>query len=167
MANEIRTFDRMANIPSDYAGIVQMIMDNEGFVERPYYCSEGWLTIGFGRCLDKNPLTEDELKIVGDWKKGITREKAKILLLNDICKCLEFLRKNIDFYNQLESCRQYALVDMCYQLGGKGLLQFKKMLQAMEKQDWEMAVKECLKSKYGLQTPKRAQKNAYLILKGS
>ena len=60
---------------------------HEGCWLMPYRCTAGKLTIGVGRCIDTNPFTEEELKAVGDWKHGITRNAALMLLRNDIDRC--------------------------------------------------------------------------------
>ena len=62
--------------------------------------------------------------------------------------------------------RQYALIDMCFQLGAYGVSKFKNMLSAMREGDWDKASKECLNSKYARQTPKRAERIAHLIKTG-
>lgn len=60
---------------------------HEGCRLMPYRCTAGKLTIGIGRCIDTNPFTKEELQAVGDWKHGITRNAALMLLRNDIDRC--------------------------------------------------------------------------------
>lgn len=139
---------------------------HEGMVLKPYKCPMGKLTIGVGRNLEDNPLTSEELRALGDYKHGITENGAKMLLRNDIMHCYEQLKKHIIVFDELEPDRQYALVDMCFQLGFKGLRKFKNMLKAIEKKDFQMACFECLTSNYAKQTPKRAKKIAKVIRDG-
>ncbi len=139
---------------------------HEGCVLKPYYDTEGKLSIGIGRCIDTNPFTEAELKAVGDWKKGITRNAALMLLRNDVARCQKELPQQIEFYDKLDLERKYALLDMSFQLGIKGLLGFKKMLGAMKYGNWGQAAKECLNSKYARQVPARAKRIARLIKEG-
>lgn len=139
---------------------------HEGMVLKPYKCPMGKLTIGVGRNLEDNPLTSEELRALGDYKHGITENGAKMLLRNDIMRCYEQLKKHIIVFDELEPDRQYALVDMCFQLGFKGLRKFKNMLKAIEKKDFQMACFECLTSNYAKQTPKRAKKIAKVIRDG-
>ena len=139
---------------------------HEGMVLKPYRCPMGKLTIGVGRNLDDNPLSSEELRALGDYKHGITENGAKMLLRNDIMRCYEQLKKHIIVFDELEPDRQYALVDMCFQLGFKGLRKFKNMLKAIEKKDFQMACFECLTSNYAKQTPKRAKKIAKVIRDG-
>ena len=139
---------------------------HEGMVLKPYKCPMGKLTIGVGRNLEDNPLTSEELRALGDYKHGITENGSKMLLRNDIMRCYEQLKKHIIVFDELEPDRQYALVDMCFQLGFKGLRKFKNMLKAIEKKDFQMACFECLTSNYAKQTPKRARRVARVIRDG-
>lgn len=136
---------------------------HEGMVLKPYRCPMGKLTIGVGRNLDDNPLSSEELRALGDYKHGITENGAKMLLRNDILRCYEQLKKHIVGFEELEPDRQYALLDMCFQLGFKGLKKFRKMLKAIEKKDFIWASFECLTSDYAKQTPKRARRVAQAI----
>ena len=136
---------------------------HEGMVLKPYRCPMGKLTIGVGRNLDDNPLSSEELRALGDYKHGITENGAKMLLRNDILRCYEQLKKHIAGFEELEPDRQYALLDMYFQLGFKGLEKFRKMLKAIEKKDFIWASFECLTSDYAKQTPKRAKRVAQAI----
>lgn len=139
------------------------LIENEGLSLMPYYCPLGKLTIGVGHNLEDNPLTNAERIALGDLMHGITENGAKMLLRRDIKQCLEQLKKNFKFYNDLTSNRQYALLDMCFQLGIQGLKKFKLMLSELEKGNYDMAAYHCLKSLYAKQTPKRAKKIAAAI----
>lgn len=136
---------------------------HEGVVLHPYYCTAGKLTIGVGRNLEDNPLNEEEKRACGDYMHGITVCQADMLLRNDIDRCKEELKKHFDFYDTLDKERQYALLDMCFQLGIRGLCKFRNMLRAIKYKRWDEAAFECLHSKYGTQTPKRAKRIAELI----
>ena len=147
--------------------IMKRIEGHEGCRLMPYYDTKGKLTIGIGRCIDTNPFTPEELLAVGDYQHGITKNAALMLLRNDIEKCLRLLESKIFFFKELDSERQYALIDLCFQLGIKGLLKFRKMLRYMRFRRWDEAAKECLNSKYAsVDTPKRARRIAELIKTG-
>lgn len=140
---------------------------HEGLRLMPYRCTTGKLTIGIGRNLDDNPPTPDEKRALGDYMHGITENAAKMLLRNDITRCYETLKRHIKNFEDLTPDRQYALVDMCFQLGFKGFKKFKHMRKAIEEGDFNRASAECLHSYYAQQTPKRAQKIAAVIKSGS
>ncbi len=135
---------------------------HEGFREKPYYCTKGRQTIGIGHNLEAREFTSEELKAVGDWKKGITRNAALMILRNDVNLCLKDLQK-LGFWYYLDDERQYALLDMCFQMGYEGLCKFRKMLEGIRTKNYAEAEKQCLNSQYAMQTPKRAKRIAKLI----
>jgi lysozyme len=143
----------------------QRLEFHEGFRDKPYFCSERKLTIGIGHNTEARPFTEEEKKAIGDWKKGITKNMAYMILRNDIEICLKDLRK-LGFWYYLDNERRYALLDMCFQLGINGLLKFKKMLEAIRVKDYSEASRQCLDSNYHKQTPKRCERIAKLIRTG-
>lgn len=151
---------------NEFDWIIRRLEFHEGCRLMPYRCPAGKLTIGIGRCIDTNPFTKEELKAIGDWKSGITKNAAYMLLRNDINRCIEELKKTFNFFKNLDLERQYALLDMCFQLGIGGLSKFKKMLEAMKFGKWQKASEECLNSEYARQTPKRAKRIARLIREG-
>lgn len=144
----------------------ERLIYHEGLRLRPYLCPAKKWTIGVGRCYQTNPFTPEELKAVGDYKMGITELAAMMLLRNDIAKCKKQLKDNFKWYEKLDKERQYALLDMCFQLGLGGLKGFKKMLKALEVKDFEEAAKQCLDSKYHKDTPKRCERISRLIRTG-
>lgn len=139
---------------------------HEGLRLKPYYCIRGKQTIGVGHNLDANPITEEEAKVLGDWHHGITTEGAYYLLRRDIRRVVKECKENILFFNHLDDERQYALVDMAFNLGINGLLRFKNMLGYLSQCMYQHAATECLNSNYAKQTGKRAQRIAHLIKTG-
>ena len=148
-----------------FEDIKKRLMLHEGCVDHVYICPAGFKTIGIGRNLQTNPLTQKEREFVGDLTK-ITVEQALYLLKNDVKRCTKELLNNISFFSQLDDERQYALLDMCFNMGIKKLLKFKRMLNAMLIGDYRGAAKECLMSKYAKDVGKRAVRIARLIETG-
>lgn len=148
-----------------YEDIQKRLMLHEGCVDHVYICPAGYKTIGIGRNLVTNPLTAKEKEVVKDLNK-ISVEQALFLLKNDVKRCEKELINNISFYKQLDDERQYALLDMCFNMGIKKLLKFKRMLNAMLIGDYRGAAKECLMSKYAKDVGKRAVRIARLIETG-
>lgn len=147
----------------DIYEIQNRLIFHEGLRLSIYKCSRGYRTIGVGRNIDTNPLTPEERKAVGDIENGITRNAAIFLLRNDIKKVIKQCDDNLICWGILNDERQYALLDMCFQLGIDGLLKFKNMLSALNEKNYTKAAEECLKSNYAKQTPKRANRIAHLI----
>ena len=140
----------------------QRLEFHEGLRLKPYRCTAGKLTIGVGHNIESRDWTPEEKKAIGDWKNGITKNAAYMILRNDINLCLEKL-KTLGYWYYLDEERQYALLDLCFQNGFDGLLKFKKMLEAIRVKDYKKASEECLDSLYAKQCPKRANRIAKLI----
>ena len=128
-----------------------MIARHEGLELKPYKDLVGLITIGYGRCLDR---------------KGITKEEAYYLLKNDIKECQAQLESNLPWFNQLDDWRQFALIDMCFNLGISGLFKFHNMLTALEMKDWSRAHNEALNSAWARQVGSRAVEIANILLTG-
>lgn len=125
------------------------VKKNEGFRSKPYHCSEGKLTIGYGWNLDA----------------GIDEHLAGVILNAQLVRVSSSLQ-NYLFWAQLKSERKTVLIDMCFQLGQAGLAKFKKLIAALYAQDYEKAADEILNSKYARQTPGRAAMNAKIMRSG-
>ncbi len=150
----------------DLGTAIQRLCIHEGIRLEPYRCPAGYLTIGVGRNLDTNPLTPEEIKVVGDWQHGITKNAAFYLLRNDIARVEKECEQYVGFWHNLDNERQYALLDMVFNLGINGLLKFEKMLSAMALGNYKEAASECLNSKYARDVGKRAERIAKTIETG-
>lgn len=152
--------------------IKQRLEVHEGFRSKPYRCTANKLTIGIGRNIEDRPFTEEELRLVDKdyMTKGITKAQAFAILARDVMQFDFELRQNIPFYENLDDERQYALLDMAFNMGignsKKGLLSFKKMLRYIGTGFYKQAAVECLNSKYGRELPTRAGRIARVIETG-
>ena len=152
--------------------IKQRLEVHEGFRSKPYRCTANKLTIGIGRNIEDRPFTEEELRLVDKdyMTKGITKAQAFAILAKDVMQFDFELRQNIPFYERLDDERQYALLDMVFNMGignsKKGLLSFKNMLNYMGTGFYKQAATECLNSKYGRELPTRAGRIARTIETG-
>lgn len=145
---------------------IKRLEKHEGFSSKIYKCPAGYNTIGIGRNLDTNPLTDEEKEVCGDISKGITKDQAYYLLGNDISRCVKELEIAFPFLYNLDVERRYALIDLCFNMGIHSLLKFKKMIAKLEILDFSGAAEELLDSKYARQVPKRALRIAHLISTG-
>ena len=118
----------------------QLIRD-EGFRLRAYRDTEGLLTIGVGRNLDAVGLYPDEVEY---------------LLSNDIRRVQDGVALAIPWSGNLDEARRGILENMAFNLGIRGLLQFRKMLTAAEAGSWDEAAEEMLDSKWARQVGDRA-----------
>ena len=129
----------------------ELIKKHEGLRLKPYKCTAGKLTIGYGRNLEDN---------------GISRYEADQMLFSDIQKCYTELVK-LPFWNQLNEARKAVLLDMCYNLGITRMKTFKKMLAALEVGAYNRAAKEMLDSKWAFQVKTRATELAEIMKTGA
>lgn len=128
----------------------QLIKLNEGCKLKPYRCTEGKLTIGYGRNLEG---------------KGLSQYEAEVLLALDLEECIKDLRA-LEFWSSLNEARQAVLIDMRFQLGKAGLMGFKNMLDALKWGDYDKAADELMDSRYAKQTPNRAARNSDIMRAG-
>lgn len=132
--------------------IKAQLVRHEGLRLKPYRCTAGKLTIGIGRNLDD---------------RGISQREAYVLLENDIQNCEKQLLDEIpEIYNGLDDVRQSVLLNMCFNLGIKGLLEFKNTLAFIAAGDWERAANGMLASKWAKQVGKRAIELSEMMRKG-
>lgn len=133
----------------DYEQIAALLRAHEGLRLKPYKCTAGKLTIGYGRNLEDNGITENE---------------AEILLATDIQNAYKEVSK-FEFWNRLTLDRKAVLVDMCFNMGISKLKTFKKFLSALERANYNVAADEMLDSKWARQVGSRAQ-DLYNLMKG-
>ena len=134
----------------DYKKIQTLLIRHEGIKLFPYRCSSNKLTIGVGRNLEE---------------KGISKEEALFLLDNDIKHCEMDLATMIfpeQFYFFPDNI-QMVLINMRFQLGGKGFRQFKKMIYAFQTVDYKEAVVQMKDSKWAGQVPTRAKELILMV----
>ena len=127
----------------------QLIL-HEGMRLKPYRCTAGKLTIGVGRNLDD---------------KGISELEALYLLWGDMQEVMEALDGH-DWYRGLDPIRKKVIIDMAFNLGLGGLLQFKKMIAAIELSDYEEAAKQMLSSRWATQVGLRSMRLAEMMRTG-
>jgi len=128
--------------------VEEYIKRNEGLRLKPYKCSAGKLTIGYGRNIEDN---------------GISLDEAEFLLSSDIRSVTEDIRRLIPDFDSLGLPQKTALIDMGFNLGITRLSRFKLMLKAVNARDFKTAAMELLDSNYANQLPNRSSKNAQLI----
>lgn len=133
-----------------FAFIRDQLKKDEGLVLRPYPCPAGKLTIGYGRNLDD---------------RGISQEEAEIMLDNDITLAMIDLDKVLNTMPDIDlsEMRYAALVNMMFNLGLPTFKRFKRMLEALSKQDFRGAANEMLNSRWALQVGPRAERLAVLM----
>jgi len=130
------------------AKTTKQLRRHEGFVSHAYKDSLGYLTIGYGRLIDKEK------------NGGITKDEAEYLLSNDITGVYESLTHYLPFFKTLDEPRQAVLLNMAFQMGVHGVRQFKNTLRLIEAGNYDGAADNMLESLWAQQTPNRAQEMA-------
>lgn len=126
------------------AALIEQLKKDEGFRGKPYRCTAGKLTIGFGRNLDD---------------VGISVGEAEFLLYQDVADVEQALNE-IPGYAALDDVRQTVLANMAFNLGLTRLLKFKKMRAALRAGDFNTAATEMLDSLWARQVGTRADRLA-------
>ena len=123
-----------------HLNLLNQLRRHEGLRLEPYKCSEGYLTIGFGRNIETN---------------GISEAEAEFMLMNDLIACESEL-KDEGWYNQLDETRRAVVLNMAFNLGKPKLMQFKKFIGALSDDDYETASKEMVTGSDGVSPSKWA-----------
>lgn len=138
----------------------ELILAEEGFKARPYYCTEGFPTIGIGfRIGNKGePLPPD---------REMTLLEARRLCYQKIESAINSIQAShpIEWAN-CNTERKSILISMYFQLGRTGLAGFRNMLAAIRACDWLEAHNQALDSRWYRQTPKRAHRHSQTLLEG-
>ena len=121
---------------------------DEGEVLHAYDDHLGFTTIGVGRLIDKRK------------GGGISKDESAYLLNNDITARINALNKALPWIKDLSGARQAVLLNMSFQLGMGGLLQFKTTLAHIKQGDYISAKDSMLNSLWAKQTPARTKRLA-------
>jgi len=131
--------------------LIPMIKRHEGFRLKPYRCTAGKLTIGYGRNLDD---------------VGINEIEAEFLLSSDVRQATNDTQDIFPEILEYSQNRQMALINMCFNLGKTRLKKFKCMIMAIEKGYWETAADEAMDSRWYKQVGIRAVEIVDLLRRG-
>lgn len=131
--------------------IIDMLIRHEGLKLKPYKDQYGNCTIGVGHLL----------------RNGITEQCALLLLRSDLMEVLADLERIFqEQYVEINNRRRKALVSMRFNLGPYGFRSFKRMIEAVQNNDWDKAADEALDSLWAKQVPERANEIAEMLRYG-
>jgi lysozyme len=146
--------------------LYEFIEKHEGRRSKPYRCSGGKMTIGVGHNFDDNPLPNDIKKSLEQFGK-IDDEQIDRLLNRDIRSAVHDCQVLFPSFNEFSDNRRMALIDWMFQLGFRGVRNFKKAVKAINAEEWELAARNMAESAWAReQTPKRAKEVIELIRVG-
>lgn len=133
----------------------QLIRDEGGYQQYAYQDSLGLWTVGYGRCIDRHR------------GKGISEAEAALLLDNDIRDTVGELMTALPWFPQLDEVRQGVLINMAFNLGVAGLLEFKATLAEVKAGRWMEAAGHMMQSKWATQVGNRAKRLATQMMTGA
>tara|TARA_R110000772_G_scaffold23112_2_gene62122 strand:+ start:70 stop:555 length:486 start_codon:yes stop_codon:yes gene_type:complete len=139
------------------------ISSDEGKILHAYLCTELHATVGIGhKILDTDP--EKELEIYGvNWEEVpddqcITEHRCYVLFQEDVQIAIGGCMNIYSNWDELPQEMQHVLVNMAFQMGQRGLSNFKNMKAAIEEQDFAKTAVEMMDSRWASQTPERAER---------
>ena len=134
-----------------------IIAKHEGLRLKPYRCSAGKLSIGFGRNLDD---------------VGISQHEAEAMLTADVTIAYTEAQ-SFEWFAGLNGPRRAAIVNMIYNLGIPRFKKFTNTLMYMEQGDYIGAANEILegtgaggRSRWYVQVGKRAEEVSEMLKTG-
>jgi lysozyme len=130
--------------------VVELLKRHEGFSRTPYRCTAGKVTIGFGRNLES---------------QGISEAEAEWLLERDVDRAIGSLRTE-PYWLDLSDVRQAVLIDMVFNLGWAGFAKFARLRMALGRQDWDAASNEMRSSLWFKQVGTRSQRLCVMMQTG-
>ena len=135
------------------SNLVKMLKRHEGVRSKVYKCSAGYETIGVGRNIAESGL-------------GLSDDEIDYLLANDIKRVREELTDSYFWFPAMNEARQDALVDISFNLGQTRLRGFVKAIEAMSREQFDIAADEFMDSKWATQVGNRAIQVTEMIRTG-
>ena len=130
----------------------QQLKTDEGLRLKPYHCTAGALTVGYGRNLDDVGITEAEADIMLRADIEIAERGAQALVGHA--------------WDELSPARQAVLINMTFNLGRTRLAAFKNFLAALSVADYDTAADEMLDSRWARQVGDRATRLSDVMRRG-
>lgn len=131
--------------------IRELLKRHEGVKLKPYVCSAGKLTIGVGRNLED---------------VGISEYEANLLLDHDIERITKQAIDAFHWFTDISRVRKDVVLSMIFNVGLQGFLGFKKTILAIAVNDFELASKEMMDSKWAAQVGGRAYELSEMMRTG-
>ena len=129
------------------------IRRHEGLRLMPYLDSEHYMTIGYGHRMTKPSL------------EHITLEEAERLLEQDIYRASDCIVQ-FPFFHRLYLVRREVLCELAFWVGCNGVRRFRKMLSALDVEDYKLAALELYNSELGAKYSNRARELSELLWEG-
>lgn len=122
--------------------LLKSIADNEGFSSTAY----------------PDPLSGGKPYTFGHGLTTITESESLQIVKNRVVSITSELSIKLPYFTKLPEDAQEVLIEMAYQMGVNGVLNFKNTLKLIKNGDYVGASAELHNSKWAFQTPRRASK---------
>lgn len=143
----------------------EFIKTEESLNLKPYHCTEGFLTIGYGHNMDANPLPDDIARYLKEHGE-ITLAMAERLFEVKFGEAQLFASKTVRTWNSLNEVRKAVCIAMIFQMGEQGFADFHNTIRYIEAGKFRRAAVNMLQSAWENQTELRAHKTAILMAAG-
>ena len=134
--------------------LIEMLRRHEGVRSHAYKCSEDMITVGVGRNIDENGGL------------GLSEDEVDYLLENDITRVRQELTDTYFWFPALNEARQDAMIDISFNLGQTRLRGFVKAVEAMSREQFDIAADEFMDSRWSQQVGSRAVEVTEMIRTG-
>jgi len=121
--------------------LIEQLKIHEGFRSNVYTCSGGKKTVGYGRNLQDI---------------GISEEEAEMLLKNDIYEATNQLLNAFPWMATFSDVRISAMINFTFNVGIGTVKTFTKSIDALKKEDFNLAADMMLDSRWANQVGDRA-----------
>lgn len=139
---------------------LKLLEFEEGYREKPYYCSEMYPTIGIGKRVGQYKQSLRDFDFIS-MPKPVAYAWLEYDLQTIIKQC-----QSLPWFNLLNQARKGIVISMCYQLGFDGFCKFKQTIKHIENGSYSSAAQEMLDSKWAKQTPERAYRHSKVMAVG-
>ena len=149
--------------------VSERIARHEGFRSHVYQDAKGFLSIGYGTTVGRvgfMPGDSPRALMFRDEGVGITQSQARGMVWERVTIIRGQLSNESGWWDH-SKIRRDVLVEMAYQLGVKGCLNFQLMWAALDVSKYETAAAEMLDSRWAKQTPERAEELAGIMHAGT
>lgn len=135
----------------DREALKRELRRDEGYRSKPYVDTVGKVTIGVGRNLTDEGLSDKEINY---------------LLENDIDEVQQQLEDSLIWFEDLDEVRQRVLMNMCFNMGITKFMKFKRTLEAVRRKQYADAADYMLESLWAQQVGQRAKRLANMMRTG-
>jgi len=157
------TFDAGGGAKLDFDKLYRQLEQHEGKRAKVYQDTKKIPTIGIGFNLTRKDAPSRIEALGLDYKKVLAGEQQlnepqiQSLFKADVDDALKASHKLVTNFDQLPDAKQRVVIDMVFNLGADGFGKFKKMIAALEKQDWKEAAAQMELSQWYKQVGDRAR----------